>query len=53
MRAEFGAPHEIYFVNPAWMMVSILGTDVKGLPSGPTYVIPGITCGGRLRHAIS
>jgi len=30
VRAEFGAPHEIYFVNPGWMMVSIFGTDVLG-----------------------
>jgi len=30
VRAEFGAPHEIYFVNPGWIMVSIFGTDVLG-----------------------
>lgn len=30
VRAEFGAPHEIYFVTPASMMVSVLGTDAIG-----------------------
>jgi hypothetical protein len=27
VRAEFGSPHEIFFVNPAPMMVSVFGTE--------------------------
>jgi len=30
VRAELGAPHEIYFVNPANIMVRVAGTDLLG-----------------------
>jgi len=30
VRAELGSPHEIYFVNPARIMVSVLGTGAIG-----------------------